>query len=377
MPTPSIQTLVTDAQQILNLDSISAVRSVVAVALANANTGTPLNPNLTTQQLWNEFYQVVNKPKSDIESIIANQLMKMLYSPPAPGGAGADQQVIFNDGGVLAGDADFKWNKTTNLLTILGAASISGDLTVDITTFKVVSTNDTVGIRTATPGDVLEVVGSGANGLRISRSGLPAQYTTFSAGATGQTIDAAAVIGVITFGIGGSEAMRLSATGLNVANGNVILGTSGKGIDFSATPQPAGMTSELLNDYEEGTWTPELKFGGNNTGMTASIQAGRYVKIGRQVTVNCFILLTAKGSSTGSASISGLPFTSANATAAFNSGSIRVDGVAFSTVPQCYLGSNSSAVVLESVATTATPTVMTETNFTNSSVLILTIQYSV
>ena len=89
MPTPSIQTLVTDAQQILNLDSISAVRSVVAVALANANTGTPLNPNLTTQQLWNEFYQVVNKPKSDIESIIANQLMKFLFAPPAPGGVGA------------------------------------------------------------------------------------------------------------------------------------------------------------------------------------------------------------------------------------------------------------------------------------------------
>ena len=73
MPTPAIQTLVTDAQQVLNLSSISAVRATVAVALANANTGTPLNPNLTTQQLWDQFYQVVTQPKSDIESIIANQ----------------------------------------------------------------------------------------------------------------------------------------------------------------------------------------------------------------------------------------------------------------------------------------------------------------
>lgn len=118
MPTPSIQTLRADAQQVLNLDSISAVRSVVAATLANANTGTPLNPNLTTQQLWNEFYQIVTQPKSDIESIIANQLMKFLYAPPAPGGVGANGQVIFNDGGVLAGDAGLIYDKATDKLTV-------------------------------------------------------------------------------------------------------------------------------------------------------------------------------------------------------------------------------------------------------------------
>lgn len=133
MPTPSIQTLRTDAQQVLNLDSISAVRSVVAATLANANAGTPLNPNLTTQQLWNEFYQIVTQPKSDIESIIANQLMKFMYAPPAPGGAGANGQVIFNDGGALAGDPQFLWNKTTNLLTVTGSAAITGAATVGTT----------------------------------------------------------------------------------------------------------------------------------------------------------------------------------------------------------------------------------------------------
>ena len=144
MPTPSIQTLTTDAQQILNLDSISSVRSVVAVALANANTGTPLNPNLTTQQLWDQFYQVVTRPKSDIKSIIANQLMKFLYSPPAPGGAGADKQVIFNDGGVLAGAANLYWDKV----------------------------NNRVGIGTATPVNTLEVVApAGDNIVSTFRSG--------------------------------------------------------------------------------------------------------------------------------------------------------------------------------------------------------------
>jgi hypothetical protein len=118
--------------------------------LANANAGTPLNPNLTTQQLWNEFYQIITQPKSDIESIIANQLMKFLYAPPAPGGVGANGQVIFNDGGVLAGDPQFLWNKTTNLLTVTGSATITGDLTVDTNVLKVDTTNNRVSINTTT-----------------------------------------------------------------------------------------------------------------------------------------------------------------------------------------------------------------------------------
>jgi len=189
MPTPSIQTLVTDAQQVLNLDSISAVRSVVAVALANANTGTPLNPNLTTQQLWNEFYQVVTKPKSDIESIIANQLMKFLHAPPAPGGVGANGQVIFNDNGVLAGDPQFLWNKTTNLLTVTGAATITGDLTVDTNVLKVDSANNRVGIGTASPTTTLHINGNaridGATGELLMGTGAARTISASGAGGGG------------------------------------------------------------------------------------------------------------------------------------------------------------------------------------------------
>ena len=161
MATPAIQTLLTDAQQVLNLNSLSEVRATMAAALANANVGTPLNPNLTTQQLWDEFYLIVRQPESDIESIITNQLMKFLYAPPAPGGVGADGQVIFNDGGVLAGDPQFLWNKTTNLLTVTGSATISGDLTVDTNVLKVNTTTNRVGINTTTPTQNLQITGSG------------------------------------------------------------------------------------------------------------------------------------------------------------------------------------------------------------------------
>lgn len=41
-----------------------------------------------------------------------------------------------------------------------------------------------------------------------------------------------------------------------VVDGNIVIGTAGKGVDFSSSSHAPGMTSELLSDYEEGTWTP-------------------------------------------------------------------------------------------------------------------------
>jgi hypothetical protein len=69
----------------------------------------------------------------------------------------------------------------------------------------------------------------------------------------------------------------------------------------------------LLEDYAEGTWTPALNFGGAAVGMTyASAPAGRFTKIGRTVFATGSLTLSAKGSSTGTATVAGLPFTSAN-----------------------------------------------------------------
>ena len=97
---------------------------------------------------------------------------------------------------------------------------------------------------------------------------------------------------------------------VNLSTGNLVIGTAGKGIDFSITSSGSGtMTSELLADYEEGTWTPNLVFGGLSTGITYNSRSGYYTKIGRQVTVYASFNLSSKGSATGSAVISDLPFT--------------------------------------------------------------------
>lgn len=66
-----------------------------------------------------------------------------------------------------------------------------------------------------------------------------------------------------------------------IVDGNLIIGTSGKGIDFSSTPGTG--TSELLDDYEEGTWSS-----GSITGVNCSaisLSDATYTKIGRLVTI--------------------------------------------------------------------------------------------
>ena len=84
---------------------------------------------------------------------------------------------------------------------------------------------------------------------------------------------------------------------------------SGGGIDFSANANAAGMTSELLDDYEEGTWTPVISDGTNDATMTATYNRGQYIKVGKQVSLSAYVLTDSLGSVTGPIRITGIPFT--------------------------------------------------------------------
>jgi len=116
---------------------------------------------------------------------------------------------------------------------------------------------------------------------------------------------------------GAAGAVRFSIdsiTGNTTLNtGNLVIGTSGKGIDFSATSDGSGtMTSEVLDDYETGTWTPIFAFGAGSVGQTYDLQYATYTKVGNLVTATCYIDMNAVGSSTGGATVNGLPFVSRN-----------------------------------------------------------------
>lgn len=84
--------------------------------------------------------------------------------------------------------------------------------------------------------------------------------------------------------------------------GNFVIGTSGQGIDFSATSGTG--TSELFDDYEEGTWTPTLTNMGSST-----VGSAVYTKIGR--TVHIIVAITSDGSITANSSRFTLPYTAA------------------------------------------------------------------
>ena len=95
--------------------------------------------------------------------------------------------------------------------------------------------------------------------------------------------------------------------------GDLIIGTSGKGIDFSATPDAPGMVSELLDDYEEGTWTPAISFSGGSGTITYTTQNGHYTKIGNAANIWADLNTLSLSSRTGNAQIEGLPFISSGA----------------------------------------------------------------
>ena len=106
-----------------------------------------------------------------------------------------------------------------------------------------------------------------------------------------------------------------SSGNMAIVNGNLVLGTAGKGIDFSANSHATGMSSELLDDYEEGTFTPTYEpSSGSFTSITYNRRTGNYTKIGNTVHVWIDISTDALtlGTASGGVRISGLPFTPVN-----------------------------------------------------------------
>ena len=124
------------------------------------------------------------------------------------------------------------------------------------------------------------------------------------------TFNNVAVDGILTVDqiVEKTGAAGITLDGVTLKDGNVVP-AAGKGIDFSATSGTG--TSELFDDYEEGTWTPEIT--GTSTAGTIAYNAqhGYYTKIGRLVQIEFYVQWNS-GTGTGNLQVTGLPFTAGN-----------------------------------------------------------------
>ena len=196
-------------------------------------------------------------------------------------------------------------------------------------------------------------------------------------------------LGVINNGISTNNAIAkfdgntgriIEESGVLINSSNDVVMPNGAGFDFSlfSDGSVAGVkTSQILLDYEEGTWTPAIEFGGGTTGITYSAQAGFYTKIGQTVFFNCTVQLTNKGSSTGIATLSGLPYTSQNTANNHNPSMIRAANITFSAFLQPLLSPNSTALNLQDISAAGTLANLDDTSFANNSSVMLSGQYSV
>jgi len=176
----------------------------------------------------------------------------------------------------------------------------------------------------------------------------------------------------------GADGLTLSSTDVTVASGDLLFGTSAKGVVLGVTSNTAANT---LDDYEEGTWTPVLNFGGATTGIAYSQQFGNYTKVGRIVHLKLRIVLSSKGSASGFSEITGVPFTPADdfSSVSFEKGG-TVDTWNYLTASNYrYVLTQSGEVQILKIDTTTTSSFSvraTDSDFTNTSDIRLTMTYT-
>jgi hypothetical protein len=290
----------------------------------------------------------------------------------------------------LGGNLDFQTHKATSFTsTGIDDNATSTAITID--------SSENVGIGTATPAATppaswtasdaasLEIKSSGVNGstgVLMRRSDNVTGVDVWSDNAYGNIyIDNYynSISGDIIFRTARTtEQMRIEGTGdVTVETGNLVIGTSGKGIDFSATADGSGtMTSEVLDDYEEGTWTPTIEFGGASVGVSYSTNVGTYTKVGNLVKASCYVQMSSKGTSGGAARIQGLPF-SVGGSGNYTPAAVWLSNTSFADYPMFRVNSGETYFEIEEITNAGGRTVLTDANYANNSGFMLGVTYNV
>mgnify|MGYP001297904213 CR=1 FL=1 len=204
-------------------------------------------------------------------------------------GDGGETQAVFNDNGA----AELYHNNTKRLETFDNNPYVGVSVTNDL----VLNGAGDVAIRWAVGGN------AGSNfkwGMYYAHSdGALRLFDNVNS----RTVSVWKNTGAIELNYQANKRLETTNAGVEV-NGNLKFTTAGNGIDFSATGDGSGsMSSELLDDYEEGSFTP-------TSNASLSDLGGRYTKIGRQVTVHVRCTVAANSSS-NQMNIAGFPYAAA------------------------------------------------------------------
>jgi hypothetical protein len=236
-----------------------------------------------------------------------------------------------------------------------------------------------VGIGTTTPTTKLMVEGTGSFGTLSNEVRLQSAPTFVSGTLNAHLINAD---GSGAYGSGNLLIQPRCSSGAGITN--IVFATSNNtdtpverfritanGVTFNGDTAAAN----ALDDYEEGTWTMGVAFGGGTTGITYSNNTGTYTKIGRQVTVNGLITITNKGTSTGSANITGLPFSIGNSPSNYGAPSLWIQGITFTDQFEALGIVGSSEIQLAEITNAGAFSLLTSSDFFTSDVQIA-INYS-
>lgn len=178
-------------------------------------------------------------------------------------------------------------------------------------------------------------------------------------------------------GTGGSSLQGYSSLSPTISDTGIISLTSGA-LKFPATAI-ASADDNTLDDYEQGVWTVGVTFGGNSASMTfvPNGRVGHYTRIGNRVILGCYLSLANKGTSTGNAVLTGLPFPSSSTTNTYSNVSILARNISWANMPVAELGPNSSTIRLAEILENGVLSELTEGNFDNDAVIEILAVYPV
>jgi len=197
------------------------------------------------------------------------------------------------DGSNLTGITGTTINNNANNRIITGSGTANtlegeSDLTFDGTTVKVLNTVPKIELNDGS-GRILQVRGG-------STSHNPSIITQYAS--------------QVYIGAQGVESVGIGSEHLTITNGNLVV-ASGHGIDFSATSDysaVSGSQSELLDDYEEGSYNPTLTGSGGGS-FAMNPHSLRYTKIGRVVHVSGRLYIYSSSGLSGAEVRMTLPYT--------------------------------------------------------------------